>query len=296
MNHEKFIAIGQKRLLEQSFLSDFAIWSLDGQSAPENVSREVHDFLTKILIVHHTFQPMIPFMQKSLENQQQIDFSTLKLAGNPDDLCMDSLPRIIQKMKEMIDFVKSIQTKELWDEGDMAELNTLWSDVWNMYQKRATVLILSYQGLRALRTQDEHEAHYLSKETDALHELVIMLAGKHHAVREYTIDELIQFHYESSHRAPEDQPIEKKHRLYRVSNGVVVFIQRLFLWFLIPLIIIGLVSEGELTIGTLFPLISFAFISIYVRNLNRVHLYGRIHQQLEELKISKIASKHFKTS
>lgn len=182
---------------------------------------------------------------------------------------------LINSNDQLLKEVHKIIQKEIWTDGDLEEIDTYWSQFWYHYSSRAEELLDIHFELKNDESNSNRLLNLLLAESDQSFQLFYPLGVHDPLSVSYSIHILMDINYDFSRRRPQDLPLPKEHKVYRLSNGVVIFIQRLFLWFLIPIIVIALLLENDLTLGNLIPLITFDILSFYARNVNKHYLYKK---------------------
>ncbi len=220
IDDHSYVLVGEGRIQESPLISHFDVCDEYGASANEGIGREVHDFISRILIIDR-----IRGIHGPLENQAEDD----------DE---EDVPAHLAHFETIAKQVTALLQQETFEAEDMYALDENWHVFWERYQIRVQSL------LEAVHDEKLEKGTSIYEEADMIHHLFADLLFTPTITNIPSIDQLIEDNYMYGRLRAEDEPLVHGSTLERRLHIVFVYVYRVVLA-LAAVIVFGLLLDGE---------------------------------------------------
>lgn len=287
INGESYVLVGQIRMAEQQLFTDFDVFNTDAESADEDIGNRIHEFISRLMIT----EQMLGKVKASIEKLMKEDVQTQFIQDNfplieEHDVYQLAQPvtMIHEKIDSLIDLVSNLLKQQYWDETSVVEIENKWSSFMEAYENRAYIL-LKWHAQQSNEIEEKissaiDQASLLRKEAEAIYDVYQIATPQKAELGSFSIDKWITHNYEYGRFRRNDEPMKKKYKFERGLYTFVVYLYRFAVWFFIPLILLVLISDGELTFGSAMPLISFGIVGSVIKNQNKSQLLKKVNADI----------------
>lgn len=284
---ETYVFVGQMRLQAFPLMSHFDVFDHVGQSATEDVGKDVYTFVSLLMLSRYVRDIQTVLKQQADKPLTDDQLRQTFVFAEEDEARLASTPeQSVELLNSFLHVALEVTAKERWDDSDMEQVKESWNAFWQTYNDRAGALLRLYANNRAPQREgdaDHQATHLIWKEASLFAKLSESLTPMNAARDQFSLNDLVAYHYDFGRLRTQDEQLEKIAKMERGLYHFIVLLMRVFIVFAL-LVVMVLISDDEFEFAVVFPFVFFLIIGSFVKAQNKRRLIAKNNTYVAELR------------